>query len=214
AVMRGTGEKPTFGYMLSRLWHAAYTWITTRPIWKTRGLSSLFHIMISLGFVFYFLVNFGDVIEGMFPVTFLGENIVGDFYRLLADIATMSVLVGVIYFILRRFVFNDKALTYHENIKLVDRVKQGGIRRDSFIVAFFILFHVGFRWIGNSFKVSLEGGDPWQPFSTALGQLWMGWPEGARTVGEHLGWWLAIGLILAFLPYFPYTKHFHLIMSG
>ncbi len=214
AVMRGTGEKPTFGYMLSRLWHAAYTWITTRPIWKTRGLSSLFHIMISLGFVFYFLVNFGDVIEGMFPVTFLGENIVGDFYRLLADIATMSVLVGVIYFILRRFVFNDKALTYHENVKLIDRVKQGGIRRDSFIVAFFILFHVGFRWIGNSFKVSLEGGDPWQPFSTALGQLWMGWPEGARTVGEHLGWWLAIGLILAFLPYFPYTKHFHLIMSG
>src|SRR5690606_8796406 len=104
--------------------------------------------------------------------------------------------------------------TYHENVKLIDRVKQGGIRRDSFIVAFFILFHVGFRWIGNSFKVSLEGGDPWQPFSTALGQLWMGWPEGARTVGEHLGWWLAIGLILAFLPYFSYTKHFHLIMSG
>jgi len=214
AVMRGTGEKPTFGYMMLRLWHAAYTWITTRPIWKTRELTSLFHIMISVGFVFYFLVNFGDVIEGMFPVTFLGENIVGDFYRLLADIATMSVLIGVIYFILRRFVFNDKALTYHENVKLIDRVKQGGIRRDSFIVAFFILFHVGFRWIGNSFKVSLEGGDPWQPFSTALGQLWMGWPEGAQTVGEHLGWWLAIGLILAFLPYFPYTKHFHLIMSG
>ena len=32
--------------------------------------------------------------------------------------------------------------------------------------------------------------------------------------GQHLGWWLAIGLILAFLPYFPYTKHFHLIVSG
>jgi len=96
AVLRGTGEKPTFGYMLSRLWHAAYTWITTRPIWKTRGLSSLFHMMISLGFIFYFLVNFGDVLEGMLPVTFLGQNIVGDIYRLLADIATMSVLISVI----------------------------------------------------------------------------------------------------------------------
>lgn len=213
-VMRGSGEKPSFRAMMGRLWYAASTWITTRPIWKTRPWSSLFHIMISVGFVFYFLVNFADVIEGLFPVTFLGHNIVGDLYRFLADLATISVLVGVIYFILRRFVFNDKALTYRENIKLVERVKAGGIRRDSFIVAFFILFHVGFRWIGNSFKVSLEGADPWQPFSTALAQLWMGWGEGARTVGEHLGWWLAIGLILAFLPYFPYTKHFHLIMSG
>ncbi|MFZ1771552.1 MAG: (Fe-S)-binding protein [Caldilinea sp.] len=213
-IMRGSGEKPSFRDMMSRLWYAAYSWITTRPIWKTRPWSSLFHIMISVGFVFYFLVNFGDIIEALFPVTFLGHNIIGDLYRFFADLATISVLIGVIYFILRRFVFNDKALTYHENVKLVERVKQGGIRRDSLIVAFFILFHVGFRWLGNSFKLSLEGGDAWQPFSTALSQLWLGWGEGARIVGEHLGFWLAIGLILAFLPYFPYTKHFHLIMSG
>jgi len=213
-VMRGQGAKPSAGMMVRRLWAAALKWLTTAPAWKTRRLSTLIHMSISLGFIFYFLVNFGDVLEGMLPVTFLGQNIVGDIYRLLADIATMSVLIGVIYFILRRFVFNDKALSYRENVKLVDRVKQGGIRRDSLIVALFILCHVGFRWVGNSFKVSLEGGDPWQPFSTALAQLWAGWGEGARTVGEHLGWWLAIGLILGFLPYFPYTKHFHLIMSG
>lgn len=35
-VMRGTGDKPTLGGMMSRLWYAASTWITTRPIWKTR----------------------------------------------------------------------------------------------------------------------------------------------------------------------------------
>ena len=213
-IMRGAGQKPSAQDMLSRLWYAASSWLTTRPIWKTRPWSSLFHIMISAGFVFYFLVNFGDVIEALFPVTFLGHNVVGDLYRFLADLATMSVLVGVIYFLLRRFIFNDKALSYHENVKLVERVKQGGIRRDSLIVALFILFHVGFRWVGNSFKLAIEGGDAWQPFSTALSQLWVGWPEWALTVGEHLGFWLAIGLILAFLPYFPYTKHFHLIMSG
>ncbi len=111
--------------------------------------------MISAGFVFYFLVNFGDVLEGLFPITFLGNNLLGDFYRFLADLATMSVLIGIIYFILRRFVFHDKALTYRENIKLLDRVKNGGIRRDSLIVALFILFHVGFRWLGSSFKVVL-----------------------------------------------------------
>jgi len=214
-VMRGQGDKPTLGELGRRLWYAAVTWITTRPIWRARPLSSVFHIMVSLGFIFYFLVNFGDVLEGMIDgFTFLGEGPIGNVYRLLADIATLSVLVGVIYFIVRRFIYNDKALTYRDNVKLVDAVKQGGIRRDSFIVAFFILFHVGFRLVGNSFKVAIHGSDPWQPFSSALANLWAGWPETALVVGEHLGWWLALGLILAFVPYFPYTKHFHLIMSG
>ena len=32
-------------------------------------------------------------------------------------------------------------------------------------------------------------------------------------VGEHAMWWLALGTILAFIPYFPYTKHMHLFMG-
>ncbi len=213
-VMRGPGDKPSFGQMMGRLWDAAITWITTKPIWKTRPLSSFFHILVSLGFIFYFLVNFGDIVEALFPITFLGHNIIGDIYRFFADLATMSVLIGIVYFILRRFAFNDPALGYRDNIKLVERVKDGRIRRDSLIVALFILFHVGFRLLGNSFKLSVEGLDGWQPFSSALANLWLGWPEWARVTGEHLGFWIAIGLILAFIPYFPYTKHFHLIMAG
>ena len=30
---------------------------------------------------------------------------------------------------------------------------------------------------------------------------------------EHIFWWLALGLILIFLPYFPYSKHAHLFMG-
>ena len=33
-------------------------------------------------------------------------------------------------------------------------------------------------------------------------------------MGQHVGWWVALGLVLAFVPYFPRTKHLHLIMSG
>ena len=124
-------------------------------------------------------------------------------------------LIGIIYFIVRRFVFNDKALTYRDNIKLVDQVKQGGIRRDSLIVAFFILFHVGFRLLGKSFKVVAGRRRPVAALRhRAEPTLGRAGRDGALIVGEHLGWWLALGLILAFIPYFPYTKHFHLIMSG
>ena len=44
--------------------------------------------------------------------------------------------------------------------------------------------------------------------------MWAAWSRPALVAGQHLSWWLAIGLILLFIPYFPYTKHFHLIMSG
>ena len=62
--------------------------------------------------------------------------------------------------------------------------------------------------------IAQHGADPFQPFGTALSRLWAGWGDGALVVGRHAAWWLAVGLILAFIPYFPYTKHFHLIMSG
>ena len=213
-VMRGQGEKPTMAEAQHRLWTAAKTWLTERPIWKTRELTSVFHAMVAWGFIFYFLVNFGDILQGLFPITFLGEGFIGDIYRFLADIFTMSVLIGIIYFIVRRFIVNDKALSYRDNIMLVDKVKDGAIRRDSLIVALFILFHVGFRLMGESFTIARHGGDPWQPFGNALSMAWRGMGDTGLAVGQHLGWWLALGLILAFIPYFPYTKHFHLIMSG
>jgi Fe-S oxidoreductase len=32
-------------------------------------------------------------------------------------------------------------------------------------------------------------------------------------MGFHASWWIALGLIFLFLPYFPYTKHAHLFMG-
>jgi Fe-S oxidoreductase len=213
-VRRGQGDFPSQQQIIARLTDAAITWITTKPIWKTREFSSFFHGMVAWGFIFYFLVNFGDVLQGIFPIVFLGHNWLGNTYRFLADIFTASVLIGMVYFLIRRFVYKDKAFNYRDNIKLLDTIKQGGIRRDSLIVGVFILSHVGFRLLGDSFAVIKEGGDWGRPFAMLVGQLWSGWGETALTIGEHIGWWVAIGLILGFLPYFPYTKHFHLIMSG
>ncbi|NJN82893.1 MAG: (Fe-S)-binding protein [Caldilineaceae bacterium] len=213
-ILRGSGEPVPLKELGRQAIGALVTWITTKPIWKTRPLASIFHGMVAWGFIFYFLVNFGDVLQGLFPITFMGEGIIGDLYRFLADLFTISVLVGMVYFLLRRFVFRSKALTYRDNIMLMEKVKKGAIRRDSLIVGVFILCHVGFRMLGESFTVAQHGGDPFQPFASLVGGAWSGWSEGALVMGQHLGWWLAIGLILAFLPYFPYTKHFHLIMSG
>jgi Fe-S oxidoreductase len=218
-IRRGKGDVPTRQEMVGGLVEAGVKWLSLSPVWKTRTASSIFHALIAWGFVFYFLVNLGDVIQGYFPVRFLGEGILGAAYRFAADIFTAAVLVGMIYFLLRRFVFNSRELTYNDNVMLVDKVKEGGIRRDSLIVGLFILFHVGFRLLGESFLIALHRaqtgvGDPAQPFATLLSFAWGGLSQEALRVGHHVGWWVALGLILAFIPYFPYTKHFHLIMAG
>ena len=157
--------------------------------------------------------------QGYLPIRFLGENPLGAVYRFLADIITVAILTGMVYFLLRRFVVHTPALGYHDNVKLVDEVKAGGIRRDSLVVGLFILLHVGFRLLGESFTIALTRqltglGDPAQPFANGVSLLWGGMSASSLTVGQHLGWWVALGLVLAFLPHFPRTKHLHLIMSG
>ena len=213
-IRRGKGEPFKTRNVFGQAVRAFVTWLLMIPIWKTRKASDVFHAMIAWGFTFYFLVNFGDVFYGLTGIPFLGEGAIGDVYRFLADIFTISVLVGMIYFLVRRFIFHSKALTFRDNVKLNEKVLKGGVNRDSLIVGVFILLHVGFRWIGESFVIAQHGGDPGQPFGNALSQLWMGMPTSAQVVGAHVGWWVAIGLILAFIPYFPYSKHFHLIMAA
>ncbi len=213
-IRRGKGDVPTVAMMRERVVGALLAWLSEYSIWKTRRMTSIFHAFIAWGFTFYFLVNFGDLLQGFFPITFLGEGIVGNLYRLFADLFTTTVLVGMVYFLLRRFVFRTPALQYRENVMLVDAVKNGAIRRDSLIVGLFILGHVGFRLLGESFAVALEGNDPFRPVSSLVAQAWTGWSLAALAAGHHVGWWVALGLILLFIPYFPYSKHFHLIMAG
>ena len=43
--------------------------------------------------------------------------------------------------------------------------------------------------------------------------MWSGLNPETIIFMEHVTWWLALGLILLFLPYFPYSKHAHLFMG-
>ncbi len=212
-IKRGQGDYDDEN-ILPRAWRALVDWLTLRPIWKTRPVSSVFHALVAWGFMFYFLVNFGDVLQGYFPIKFMGEGPLGDGYRLLADVFSVSAIIGMTYFLIRRFLAHDPHLEYRENIKLVEQVRQGGLKKDSLIVGLFILFHVGFRFLGESFTIAREGYDAWQPFASAVSRVWEGLPEQTLVFWQHAAWWIALGLILAFIPYFPKSKHFHLFMAG
>ncbi|MDX2137486.1 MAG: (Fe-S)-binding protein [Chloroflexota bacterium] len=214
-IHRGQGEL-YLDNLPQRLWTALRVYLSQSTTLKTRRISSLFHLGIVWGFTFYFLVNALDVLRGFIPGfndSLKSLGVVYDGYRLLADVFSVVVLVGVAYFLLRRFLLpNKRELAYHDNVVLHKDVKAGAVWQDSLIVAVFILLHVGARFLGESVIAAREP-DPFMPFATAIAPLWAGLTVDGSRIMEHLFWWIALGGILLFTPYFAYSKHAHLFMA-
>ncbi len=214
-ILRGQGNL-RWNNFIGRAINALVIYISQRTTLKTRRLSSLLHWGIVIGFTYFFLVNFVDFLYGFIPdFNWPFERaFLPDMYRLFADLTSVAVLVGVTYFLLRRFVLpNKKELKYQPNVLLHPKVAEGAITVDSLIVAGFILIHVGSRFLGSSVYIADHGADVFSPFATLISPLFSGMSSETLLVLEHMFWWLALGGILLFSPYFPYTKHAHLFMA-
>lgn len=210
-IRRGTG-KPDWKLVRSRILSVLGKTISLSPTWGIRPIPTLMHAFVAWGFMFYLLVNLGDVYEAYVDGVFLGEGLIGNIYRLVADVMTVATLVGMVALMIRRLVFRPATLTARDSTLLHPKARTG-IKKDSAVVGTFILVHIGSRLMGASFTLRLEGADAWQPFASFLSGLWSGMSDGAAVVGQHLGFWAALGVILLFVPYFPYTKHIHLFFA-
>ncbi len=215
-IGRGQGELH-FDRILRRVLTAMAVYMTQRTTLKTRPLTSMIHWAVVVGFTWYFLVNAIDVLAGFLPdfeARLVGGDWLYDGFRLLSDLLSVVVLVGIAYFLLRRLVLPTKAaLGFHDNILLHPKVSAGAVQLDSMIVAVFILLHVGARFLGESVAVAQTGDDAFMPFATSLAAVWSGLNVDALEVLRRLFWWIALGGILVFLPYFPQSKHAHLFMA-
>mgnify|MGYP001078133025 CR=1 FL=1 len=79
--------------------------IAFQPVFRARFLPSLLHGMVAWGFLYYLLVNFGDVLQAYIPdFIFLGQGWLGNIYRLGADLLSAAVLIGMLALLVRRFV--------------------------------------------------------------------------------------------------------------
>jgi Fe-S oxidoreductase len=113
----------------------------------------------------------------------------------------------------RRFLLRPATLSTRETTLLHPKARFG-IMRDSAIVAGFIFIHNSMRFLGESFGVALAGhADPWQPTISTVAGWWSGMSSEVLVAGEHIAFWLSIGAVVAFLPYFPYSKHIHLFFA-
>ena len=210
----GRGSDPIDWKKVIKNWPKGLAvFISQKTLFKTRPIVGGIHAGVAWGFTLYLLVNIIDVMYGMIPgFHFFPNSFIGDVYRFFVDIFTMVVLLGVLLLLIRRFITRDEKLTTNEPVLLSDAAKKG-IKIDSLLVGTFIILHVGFRFISASFEVALNGQDWSQPAATLLSYSWIGLSTDTLIFGEHLGWWMALGLILGFIPYFPYSKHAHLFMG-
>jgi len=211
-IRRGTSDpEARLNHLPTRIFYALTTTLLQTRTFKKRPAIGLFHSFIFYGFVFYGLVNLVDSIEGYLPLTINSSNPIAAIYNLFADILSLLVLLGVIALVIRRFFLPSRTdFRFNPRTLLHKDVQHQKVTRDSLIVSAFILFHVGSRAIGAAARIAAEGPDSFQPFATALSHLIN--PAHAEAF-RIFGYWGALGSVLAFLAYFPYTKHIHIFMA-
>ena len=194
-----------------RLGYALATTLLQNRTFRKRPVVSFFHSLIFYGFSFYILVNLVDAVEGYLPLPVSSANWAGATYNLLADVFSALVMVGVVALVVRRFWLPAaRDFRFNPRTLLHEDVRKRYIMRDSLIVSCFILFHVGSRELGAGARLAMEGTDRFQPFASLLSHAFS--PAHAMA-WRIFGYWGALGSVLLFLMYFPYTKHIHLMMA-
>ncbi len=185
-----------------------------QPVFRFRLGPSILHGLIGWGFLSFLLINLADLIYAYTGFKLLeNTGLFGDAYRLLADIANVAIIAGILAMAIRRFLLRPATLSTRDTTLLHPKARFG-ILRDSAIVATFIFIHNAMRFLGESFSVALAGeADRWQPNISAVAGLWSGVDAQTLVIGEHIAFWLSIGAVVAFLPYFPYSKHIHLFFA-
>lgn len=211
-IGRGAG-KPDWRLLPRRALSVLWKMLSFSPVFKARFWPSLFHGLVAWGFTYYLLVNMADVLAGFIPgFRFLGGGLLGDFYQLGADLLSVATLLGMLMLLVRRFGTRPDSLRVRDQTPLHPKARER-IGRDSAIVGAFILAHVAARFLGESLQRALEGPDAWQPFASAVSGLWAAWGSSGLIVARHAAWWVSLGLIMAFIPYFAISKHVHLFVA-
>ena len=211
----GTGKgKPDWGLIWRRFGRLLLQVGLLRPVFRLRLGPSLLHAFIGWGFLVFVLVNLADLIYAYTGFKLLeSAGTLGNVYRLIADVLGAAIILGILAMAVRRFILKPSGLTTRSSTLLHPKAR-AGILRDSAIVATFIFVHNTARLLGESFYVAHSGAaDPWQPLISSVASLWTAWQARSLLMGERLMFWLSIGAVVAFLPYFPFSKHIHLFFA-
>ncbi|GJQ51976.1 MAG: iron-sulfur-binding protein [Anaerolineaceae bacterium] len=184
------------------------------PVFRFRLWVSVLHAFIGWGFFVYVIVNLNELIFAYANVNVLHQTgLPGDLFRFLAEFLSFALMLSMIGLSIRRYIFNPATLRTRDTTLLDPRARRG-ITIDSAIVTATFFTHTLARVLAESFYLARHGvSDAWQPLTSAIARLWANMPQTQLLFDERLMFWISLGLVFAFLPYFPYSKHMHLFVA-
>jgi Fe-S oxidoreductase len=163
------------------------------------------HVMIFWGFLALSLVVIESILEGLFG--HFSFSFLGGAYSVITfsqEIFCLLVMLGVIGSLWRRFITKVKRL----------QVDAHGSKDAAMILAWIFLI-VTSTLMQNAARIGMnvyEAGWNYPVSSFLATAVGFGYTQGTY-LAEAFFWWGHIVLVLAFLNYLPYSKHFHVLSS-
>ena len=157
-----------------------------------------------------------DISEPFFGFTFWH----GTFYlafSLIADLAGLGLIAGVLYMMWRRWQVRPAKLVYQRDYRGETEERplaRAWLRDDAlFLWALLLIGLTGFLQEGVRLAMDRPAWGPWSPVGWALAQIFLGlgMDEAAAAAVRRANWWIHGVAALAFIAAIPWTKAKHVL---
>jgi hypothetical protein len=180
-----------------------------------RPVSGILHILVYAGFILINIEVIEIVVDGLFGTHRFLAPILGGFYDGMIgffEVLALLVLVSCVIFLIRRNILKIKRFWSKEmtswprsdaNIILIIEIV--------LMIAFFKMNAADQLLQQRGVGHYVEAGS--FPISSYLVPFFQGYSDSMLIAIERSAWWFHIVVILGFLNYLPYSKHFHIILA-
>jgi Fe-S oxidoreductase/nitrate reductase gamma subunit len=169
-----------------------------------RPFTGLMHVFIFYAALTFDTMTVNHTLEGFFAgFSLFGHGGLAMVFSFVVDLMAILVLIGVAYFIVRRFVLRPAA---YRTTPIDSAV----------IYAAMILVTLSYLYF-EAFSLAHH---PITPNLSFLGNALAGtirasgWSEAAIAAHFHFGWWLHILFVFGFIAYVPHSKYLHMFAGS
>ncbi len=166
-----------------------------------RRFTGFMHVFIFYGALTFDTMTVNHTLEGFFDGFYLfGRSGLGLLFSLVVDVLAVLVLVGALFFIVRRFIVRPEA---YKTTKL-----------DSGLIYFFLIAVTLSYLYFEAFAIAHQPGAARLSFlGGALAGKIAASGASAAAIASHfkLSWWLHILLVFGFISYVPHSKYLHML---
>ncbi len=167
----------------------------TCSVKKERVFTGIVHFFFLYGSLTFDTVSINHVLEGYKEnLNIFGHGWLRSFHSAWVDIFGIMVLLGVLYFLIRRYILRPKSYTY-----------------PSVESAFIYLLLVTVTLTYFLYEGAVIAHNPEHAYSAFASEMVAGWMGSVNMTTVKIFWWLHILNVFAFVLYVPRSKYLHML---